>query len=166
MEIRKCKICDKEKLLKEFIYTDCRGEHVSPDRCNDCADKITRLSKMKYRAKQKKYCLVGEVTEKFFSEMLRFFTNEKGELICAYTGEVLEKYTIDHINALKDKGWHVIFNIVPCTKSANQSKGTKQLEEWYPQQKYYSKERLDKIYAWINYCNEVLIGDVFNDIFE
>ena len=37
-------------------------------------------------------------------------------------------------------------------RSLNSSKQDKDLEEWYPQQDFYSKERLDKILAWQQYA--------------
>ena len=67
---------------------------------------------------------------------------------CAYTGEQLGAYDLDHVKPLSKGGTSFIYNLVPTTPTANRSKGAKDLEDWYKQQPYYSEERLMKIYEW------------------
>lgn len=43
-----------------------------------------------------------------------------------------------------------IWNIIPCNSYANTSKHNADMEEWYRQQPYFSEERLQKIYEWVN----------------
>ena len=86
---------------------------------------------------------------------LLFFDNK-----CSYTGAPLdEKYHLDHIVALKNGGTNYIWNIVPCNPSPNESKGTKDMESWFCQQEYFSEERLNKIYEWIDLKKQELEGD-------
>ena len=76
---------------------------------------------------------------------------------CAYSGEKLnnkEVRTVDHIIALNNGGLNEIWNCVPMYKSYNSGKGVKDMIDWYRQQEYFSKERLNKIYQWIEYAYE------------
>ena len=70
----------------------------------------------------------------------------------AYTGEPLGgTYSFDHITPWAKGGRNVINNIVPCNRSVNTSKFTKELEEWYLEQEYFSFHRYLKILEWIYY---------------
>lgn len=92
------------------------------------------------------------VTKEQWLEMMIFF-----DFKCAYSGEKLnnkEVRTVDHIIALNNGGLNEIWNCVPMYKSYNMSKHTKDMEQWYRQQEYFSEERLNKIYAWIEYAYE------------
>ena len=92
------------------------------------------------------------VTKEQWLEMMIFF-----DFKCAYSGEKLnnkEVRTVDHIVPLNNKGLNEIWNCVPMYRSYNTSKHTKDMEQWYRQQEYFSEERLNKIYAWIEYAYE------------
>lgn len=91
----------------------------------------------------------GTYTPKQWQECLEFFGNK-----CAYTGEILnsENINIEHIKPLSKGGTNYIWNICPSIYYANLSKGNNDFEEWYKDQKYYSEERLQKIYDWIEYA--------------
>ena len=74
---------------------------------------------------------------------------------CAYSGKVLKdniNYSIDHIVPLSKGGDNLIYNLVPMDKNYNSSKGIKDMLKWYQQQEFYSEERLNKIYEWIEYA--------------
>lgn len=80
------------------------------------------------------------------ANLLVFFDNK-----CAYTGEPLEKsYHLDHVVAISNGGSNYIWNIVPSNQLPNLSKGTHDMESWYRRQPYFSEDRLQKIYDWIN----------------
>ena len=83
---------------------------------------------------------------------------------CAYSGEYLggsvnNDRTIDHIIPLVLGGENEIWNIVPMLKSYNSSKNANDMEEWYKQQEFYSEERLNKIYEWIEYAKDKWGGE-------
>ena len=89
-------------------------------------------------------------------ECISFFDNK-----CAYSGEdclpytvdhVSDSITIDHIVPLSQGGLNVIWNIVPAKFKYNSSKGNKNLEDWYSQQEFFSEDRLNKIYQWVEYA--------------
>lgn len=85
----------------------------------------------------------GSYTQAQLKECLKFFNN-----CCAYTGEQLDKYHVDHVKPVVKGGTSFIYNLVPSKSYANQSKGAKELESWYREQPYFSEERLNKIYEW------------------
>ena len=91
------------------------------------------------------------ITKEQWCEMMEFF-----DWKCAYSGEQLNKNnrTIDHIVPLSKNGEHEIWNCVPMYANYNFSKQTKDMEEWYIQQEFYSEERLIKIYSWCEYAYE------------
>lgn len=91
------------------------------------------------------------ITKDQWYEMMRFF-----DWKCAYSGEYIggnsEYRTIDHIISLNKNGEHEIWNCVPMYKSYNSSKQDKNMIEWYREQEFYSEERLNKIYKWMEYA--------------
>ena len=92
------------------------------------------------------------ITKEQWLEMMIFF-----DFKCAYSGEKLnnkEVRTVDHIVALDNEGLNEIWNCIPMYKSYNSSKGIKDMLDWYRQQEYFSEERLNKIYVWIEYAYE------------
>ena len=88
------------------------------------------------------------ITKEQWYEMMGFF-----EWKCAYSGKNLDDKTrtIDHIVPLNKNGKHEIWNLVPMHKNYNSSKHINDMLEWYQQQEFYSEERLNKIYEWIEY---------------
>ena len=90
------------------------------------------------------------ITKEQWLEMMIFF-----DFKCAYSGEKLnnkEVRTVDHIIALNNGGLNEIWNCVPMYRSYNTSKQTKDMEQWYRQQDFFSEDRLVKIYQWIEYA--------------
>lgn len=88
----------------------------------------------------------GDFTKEDVVDALEFFNFK-----CAYTGDPLEEhYHLDHIVPVINGGLNYIWNIVPSNPTPNLSKGSKEMETWYRQQPYFSEERLQKIYDWIN----------------
>ena len=89
------------------------------------------------------------ISKEQWLEMMEFF-----EFKCAYSGITLSKNTrtIDHIIPLSKGGEHEIWNLVPMHRNYNSSKFTNDMLEWYQQQDFYSEERLNKIYEWIEYA--------------
>ena len=92
----------------------------------------------------------GTYTNEQWIEMMQYFDYK-----CAYSGEELiegENYSIDHILAMDNGGSNYIWNLCPMVRNYNNSKKDNLILEWYEQQEYYSKERLLKIYKWIEYA--------------
>ena len=102
------------------------------------------------KRRQREECCGLGITKEQWLEMMQFF-----DFKCAYSGILVntkKNRSIDHIVPLVKGGEHEVWNCVPMDRSLNSSKQDKDLEEWYPQQEFYSKERLDKIVAWQQYA--------------
>ena len=89
------------------------------------------------------------ITVEQWKEMMEFF-----EWKCAYSGTPLNKdnRTIDHIFPLKIGGLNEPWNCVPMYANYNFSKQGKDMMVWYREQEFFSEERLNKIYEWIEYA--------------
>jgi hypothetical protein len=140
---RTCRTCHETKPIDEF-YKDRVSNGVQRYR-NDC--KVCCIEKSKDRTKKyndAKANLVSDLTEAQWSESCHFF-----DYHCAYcgTGPIQER---EHIVPVSDGGGYTAANIIPSCKRCNTSKGNRPLVKWYPEQPYFSKERLAKIIAWVN----------------
>lgn len=91
-----------------------------------------------------------EISEYEWIECKKYF-----EYSCAYCGLTEEEHLIEHKQQLHKEhvdheGDNGIINCVPACKRCNSSKSTKEIEEWYDDDNpNYTKEREDKIYAWL-----------------
>ena len=72
---------------------------------------------------------------------------------CAYCGRKL-KLTQEHFIPLSKDGEFSINNIIPACSYCNCSKGAKDFFKWYPEHKYFSKDREIKILKYLNYKNK------------
>jgi hypothetical protein len=73
---------------------------------------------------------------------------------CAYCGKT-KTLQQDHFVPLVKGGEYTHNNILPACKDCNQSKHTTSFFNWYPKQKFYSKEREVKILKFLNYDNGI-----------
>lgn len=112
---------------------------------------MVRLQSKSYKAARRALDWLngGSYTQNQWKDCLDFFNNR-----CAYTGDILTQVNIhcDHIVPVSKDGTSFIWNMCPSVDYANLSKNNKDLEEWYKEQPYFSKERLEKIYSWIDYA--------------
>ena len=93
------------------------------------------------------------ISKEQWLEMMLWF-----DFCCAYSGEYIgddsKHRTVDHIIPLSSGGEHEVWNCVPMYDSYNFSKHNNNMLEWYILQPFYSEERLNKIYEWIEYAEE------------
>lgn len=68
----------------------------------------------------------------------------------AYTGLPMEVISQDHIIPISKGGPYTRDNIVPCEININCSKQDSDMEEWFRKQPFFNKERLNRIYEWVN----------------
>lgn len=92
-----------------------------------------------------------------FIEMCKFFN-----WCDAYTGKPFgyecgkpESKSIEHLQSRKNGGKNVIWNCIPISIAVNQQKDREDLDgdwvKWYKNSPYFSEERLERIYQWIEY---------------
>lgn len=88
----------------------------------------------------------SELTEREWKFAIKYFNGH-----CCYCGAIMDVPTKDHIKPLKDGGTMSRDNIIPCCKSCNSSKKDHEMLSWYQKQKFYKKERAQKIYDYIEF---------------
>jgi hypothetical protein len=79
---------------------------------------------------------------------------------CAYCGFPLEDHYIKYRNEIRKSDFHKehvqhdgakdLSNCIPACRHCNVSKHTEDMEVWFRKQEYFSGERLNKIYKWLN----------------
>lgn len=110
-------------------------------------DKIKENKKIRnHKRRTLKQNSGGSYTVEQWNESLKYFNNK-----CAYSGKPMEQVSVEHIIPITKGGTSYIWNIVPCEAILNYSKQDKDLLEWYKEQEFYSEERLNKIYEYIEY---------------
>ena len=138
-----CKICDAQ--YNAQYYQDHKEEKAQYRQTPQ--GKLVRKN-AKHRRRTKTKQGKGYTSEQR-QELLDFF---KG---CdAYTGKPMKEMSIDHIVPMNKGGVHEIWNLVPMEKTLNSSKSSKDMEKWFKKQPFYSKERLQKIYEWMEYAEK------------
>lgn len=143
----------KEMLKKKKEYRDSHKEERKAYLQSEKGKAIARANRENRRSRLKNNG--GEFSADDIFSMLDFFDNK-----CAYTGEPLEdKYHLDHVIPIKNGGSNYIYNIIPCNKLANLSKHTRDMEEWFREQTYFSEERLQKIYEWMEMKRKEIKGE-------
>lgn len=135
-----------EKYYKE--NSDKIKEYSKEYRKTENGKEVSNKSKNKRRALKKGNG--GEYTQEQWENCIEFFDNK-----CAYTGlDLALKENIlnaEHITPITKGGTSWIWNLCPSERSANFSKHNNELEGWYRKQTYFSEERLNKIYEWMEY---------------
>ena len=114
-------------------------------------DKINILLQ-RYHAKKKE--LDATLTVEQWEQIKGSFNNK-----CAYCGMTEEEHknifnqTLhqEHFIPLSKGGEYTHNNIIPACRSCNSSKQDKDFFEWYPQQKFYSKRREQKLLKHLRY---------------
>lgn len=112
-------------------------------------DKVKQYNKNKQQNK------IHKISKSEWYACKSYFNNE-----CAYCGLPLENHWIIFKGELKLGDFHKehvdhngandLSNCVPSCKRCNGQKWVFPMEEWYRQQDFFSQERLDKIYKWLN----------------
>lgn len=69
---------------------------------------------------------------------------------CAYCGKE-EKLTVDHLKPLSKLGENTAKNVIPCCGRCNTSKYDLNFLDWYSAQPFYSKERENAIFSYLEH---------------
>lgn len=112
---------------------------------SDLAAKRYRMAAARRRS-AKLNAPINDFSKSDWDECLAHFNNS-----CAYCGKPSKILQVEHVTPLSRNGSHTKTNIVPACKKCNRDKFTKTLDEWYPYQKFHSKEREMKMHQWLGY---------------
>lgn len=88
----------------------------------------------------------SRLTEQEWEFAIKYFNGR-----CAYCGEYMSDPTKDHVKPLHDGGTLARGNVIPCCKKCNSSKKDNEMLSWYQNQPFYSKERAQKIFDYIDF---------------
>jgi 5-methylcytosine-specific restriction endonuclease McrA len=123
------------------------------------ADKIKRIIRKWHKENPAKNTYYQQIRKSIKKALPATLTAEQWLQIkddfdnrCAYCGKK-KKLTQDHFIPLSKGGEYTHNNIMPVCKSCNSSKQDKDFFEWYPEYKYFSKERENKVIEYLNYKN-------------
>ena len=86
--------------------------------------------------------------EQKVDKILEFFKFDSDKWPCKVDkslDDLENKLEIEHVVCLKRNGDHSPSNIVPACSRCNRAKYKSLLEVWYPKQKFFTKERYQKI---------------------
>ena len=94
------------------------------------------------------------LTEQEWEFAIKYFND-----LCAYCGEYMSDPTKDHVKPMHDGGTFTRDNVIPCCKNkkCNSSKKDNEMLSWYQNQPFYSKERAQKIFDYMDFV--VSLGD-------
>lgn len=158
-------ICRRTKTLECIICgNEFKSAHKNKTCSAVCEEEYIKLKEEQRKNEKReerrrrralKNNTTGNFTEQEFKEIsLRFF-----DWKCAYTGEpLLEDLSNchrEHVVPLTKGGDNGIWNIVPSLDWVNLSKNNSNMEEWYRKQSYFSEERLEKIYDYVEIMSDV-----------
>jgi hypothetical protein len=147
-----CNTCGVDKLDAAFPKNgkDKDGKTRRRPDCNVCYNIKRKLDKGKHTK------FMNNTKHRTGEEDTYILQDWKDALIhfggcCAYCGTPQsrrKKLTRDHVLPVTKDGTTVRKNIIPSCNRCNCSKSGEYLEVWYPQQRFYSKERMERINAW------------------
>lgn len=106
-----------------------------------------KIKRIQQRRRAKKLNLPHTLTVKDWKQALEFFNNR-----CSYCStsqnKLSETLQQEHIISVKNNGGYVKENIIPACSCCNKSKSSRDMEEWYREQKFFTEEPLNKIKQW------------------
>lgn len=137
---------NKEKIMaKNRIYEAKNIEKVRKWKKNWRDNNPEKIAVIVERRRADKFNTENSLTPEQWKQCLEFFNYKD-----AYTGLPMETISQDHVIPLSKNGAYTRENIIPCELSVNCSKQDSDMEEWFRKQSYFSEERLNKIYKWID----------------
>ena len=169
-----CSVCKKELPHKEFSksaenkdgYKSCCKKCSSIQRKEYLSRPEVKKSKREYdkkwakkfystkagKAMNKKHIHIRKSRKVKayynYSPMTWKETLEEFEYSCAYCGKSDDNLQQEHIIPLSKQGPYTKQNIIPACSFCNGSKHNHNLNDWYPEQSFYSKDRHEKINKW------------------
>lgn len=106
------------------------------------------LARQRRLAKENK--VKSNFTREDWKNCKEFFTNQKGNVECAYCNKEMKNATQDHFIPLNKGGNYTPNNILPVCRSCNSQKSASNFYEWYPRKEFYNKENILKIERYFN----------------
>ena len=123
------------------VKEGCENTHFGKGYCKEHFYKSDYHKAIQQRRRAKiKNCQINDFKSSDWEIILYEFEGR-----CAYCGDESETLHQEHVKPLHNGGNNTLSNIVPSCPRCNQSKGTKDVADWYKEQPFYDKERFDAI---------------------
>jgi len=154
---------NKEKFAKKSKEQRERQKEYYQENKESIKSKIKKYKEKnpeaakRYRNKNKEklriYCQRRKARVKGLPYLLNFYEwgeiKKKFNCSCAYCGRML-KLQQEHFVPLSRGGEYSVQNIIPACGECNNSKNYRLFKDWYPDYKFYSKEREEIILEHLN----------------
>lgn len=156
---------DKKKQKGARYYRNNRDEllekcaeryRANPDQVKERVKKWARENPEKYKQmnnqKWHRYRSKIKKAEYNYSKQDWKYCKEYFNNTCCYCGDKTS-LTKEHLIPVEDGGGFVKDNILPACMPCNSSKRNRTLDDWYPEQQFYMKERHMRIIAYVEEMN-------------
>lgn len=154
-----CKVCDKkdhaewfQKHFDEEKVRQHKWQTNNPEKFKQTTSnwRKSQKGKLSQSISRKKKRLIKKQVESTFTEEQWQECLEHFNYSCAYCGST-NKLQQDHFIPIIKYGPYTKENMVVACGFCNPSKGDSDFYDWYPKQKFYSKERENKILEYLGY---------------
>lgn len=118
---------------------------------------------------EKRYHKNHKVNKKEWISCKEYFSNKEGEYCCAYCGLPISQHfklyrgEITNIDLHKEhvihNGENDLSNCIPSCQSCNSSKSKNEMEIWFREKEFFTEERLQKIYKWLDEDYKLYIAE-------
>lgn len=92
--------------------------------------------------------LLIELTPKLAKKRFREQIYQAWEYKCGYCDKPAT--SLDHIIPRFKSGSSRRSNLLPCCRSCNENKASKNMEDWFKNQVFFSEQTLSKIHTWMS----------------
>lgn len=112
-------------------------------------EEVTR-ERMVDTGQNKRHGGESKLTEKEWGFAKKYFNGK-----CCYCGNYTDDLTKDHVKPLNNDGALSFNNVIPACRSCNSKKKDKEMMSWYQSVDYYDKEKMRKIFDYIDFVNSI-----------
>ena len=114
-----------------------------------------------FKTENEPLALLVELTPRLAKRRFRQSIYDAWDHNCGYCGAPAT--SLDHIIPKFKSGSSNRNNLLPCCRTCNHHKGSRDMEEWYRQRTYFTEERLEAIIKWTQDDKIELINEISLD---
>lgn len=129
---------DKEQIkiyMREYVQKNRDAHNERSKSWVARNEEKRRISALNYAHRNREKNQAREIAYAFSDvsneDLVKVYAKAKSK--CVYCGKYTRIFTIDHVHPIHLGGAHEVSNLIPCCKSCNSSKGTKDVADWLHQ---------------------------------